>query len=260
MSGLLQAQQEDNDTTVKMNKLSEVDTVVATPPPQEEFEEVDIKAVEKNSDEEYFIKRFPEDEEDPFVVRKLSDSIMNAMKNDDAFWYANKSFKKKQVENDGGKMESISFFETSGFRTLLIIIIIIGFASLLAIYLSGNSVGLFRKSKTIAQAESEEETEDIFAINYQKEIDKATAAGNYRLAIRLMFLRVLRGLADKNVIKFTQDKTNFDYLLQLNNTPWYANFFRLTRNYEYAWYGHFDVDKEKFNVIKKEFESFERQL
>ncbi len=94
------------------------------------------------------------------------------------------------------------------------------------------------------------ETNDIFAINYQKEIDKAVGMNNYRLAVRLMFLRLLRNLSDKNIIQYKQDSTNFDYMMQLRSTGMYPDFFRLTRNYEYSWYGQFDIDKEKYSSLK----------
>ena len=104
------------------------------------------------------------------------------------------------------------------------------------------------------------ETDDIFAINYQKEIDKAVGMSNYRLAVRLMFLRLLRNLSDKKIIQYKQDSTNFDYMMQLRSTTIYPDFFRITRNYEYSWYGQFDIDKEKYSIIKKEFENFETKL
>ena len=62
------------------------------------------------------------------------------------------------------------------------------------------------------------ETENIFEINFQQEIDKAVQAGNYRLAVRLLFLRLLKNLAEKNIIQYQQDRTNFDYLMQLGNS------------------------------------------
>ncbi|HZI53380.1 MAG TPA: hypothetical protein VFD56_06750, partial [Chitinophagaceae bacterium] len=146
------------------------------------------------------------------------------------------------------------------FQTLLWFIIIGGFAAFLILYLYNSNVGLFRKSSIIAAEESDSETGDIFAINYQREIDKSVASGNYRLAVRLMFLRLLKNLSDKNIIQYKQDNTNLDYLMQLQTGGMYADFFRLTRNYEYCWYGQFEIDKEKFTVIKKDFDSFDRKL
>ena len=55
-------------------------------------------------------------------------------------------------------------------------------------------------------------------------------------------------------------KRNFDYLSQLYSTGYYNDFFRLTRNYEYTWYGKFNVNPEAFGIIKTEFENFYRKL
>ena len=101
------------------------------------------------------------------------------------------------------------------FKPCLWFIIIGGFAAFLILYLYNSNVGLFRKSSIIAAEESDSETGDIFAINYQREIDKSVASGNYRLAVRLMFLRLLKNLSDKNIIQYKQDNTNLDYLMQL---------------------------------------------
>ena len=103
-------------------------------------------------------------------------------------------------------------------------------------------------------------SDDIFEISYSKEINKAITSGNYRLAVRLMFLQLLKNLSERNIIEYTQDRTNFDYLLQLHQSSYYKDFFRLTRNYEFAWYGHFDINKEAFSSIKSDFETFNRRL
>lgn len=262
ISCLLPAQNDDGNTdTIKLNKLSEVDTaVIVSPVPDEEVaynDDQDKESEKKDDNEEpgYFSPKWMTGGPDSFYMRKLSDSAAGVLHDNNAFWYANKVFKKKEITQEG-----TSFFDSTIFKTILWLIIIGGFAAFLILYLSGSNVGLFRKNKMIATEESDAETDDIFTINYQKEIDKAIAAGNYRLAVRLMFLRVLRSLSDKNIIQFTQDKTNLDYLLQMHNTARYEGFFRLTRNYEYTWYGQFDIDREKFNTIRKDFDSFERQL
>ncbi|HET6994629.1 MAG TPA: hypothetical protein VFI06_06590, partial [Chitinophagaceae bacterium] len=148
------------------------------------------------------------------------------------------------------------------FQALLWILIIAGFALFVGVYLSNSNIGLFRRSgKAIAPGEEEQqETDNIFEINYQRDIDKAIGAGNYRLAVRLMFLRVLKNLSDKNIIQYRQDRTNFDYLMQLDTTKYYQDFFRITREYEYCWYGRFDIEPEKFTVIKNDFENFGNNL
>jgi len=210
---------------------------------------------ETSADAEYFLrKEFTGGIFDSLLLRQLPDSLMKRFRDDNAFWYANEIFRKRQPK------EQSSFISHPFFQTFLWFIIIGGFAAFLIMYLYNSNVGLFRRSGVIPTEEREPETEDIFAINYQREIDKSVEKGNYRLAVRLMYLRLLKNLSDKNIIQYKQDNTNFDYLMQLQPGGMYADFFRLTRNYEYCWYGQFEIDKEKFAVIKRDFDSFDRKL
>ncbi|HEY2722374.1 MAG TPA: hypothetical protein VGI82_11645, partial [Chitinophagaceae bacterium] len=143
--------------------------------------------------------------------------------------------------------------------TTLIIIVVI-FIVLLGWYLFQNNI--LRRQHNIGRETSEEPAteENIFDINYQRQIDAAINAENYRLAIRLLFLRLLKNLSEKNIIQYKQDRTNFDYLSQLTSSGYYSDFFRLTVNYEYAWYGKFNVNRETFAIIKNDFEKFDRRL
>ena len=236
------------DTTV-------TDTVVSENTEEESYAEDTIE--ESKTEQEYFLrKEFTGGLTDTFKFRRLPDNVIKALREDKAFWYANETFKKREKK----QKEKSSFTAHPVFQTILWLIIIGGFVTFLILYLYNSNAGLFRKSTSIVSEETDMETNDIFAINYEKEIDKAVGMNNYRLAIRLMFLRLLRNLSDKDIIQYKQDSTNFDYMMQLRSTAMYPDFFKLARNYEYSWYGQFDIDKEKYSVIKNEFENFETRL
>ena len=206
---------------------------------------------------EYFLrKEFIGQLFDSVMIRKLPDSVMKRFSGDDAFWYANEVFRKKQQP----KERTGSFISRPYFQTLLWIIIIGGFVTFLIMYLYNSNVGIFRKTNVISEEDGFSETRDIFSINYQREIDRSVEAGNYRLAVRLMFLRLLKHLSDRNIIQYKPGNTNLDYLTQMQTGTMYGEFFRLTRNYEYCWYGQFEIDREKFEVIKKDFDNFDRKL
>lgn len=207
---------------------------------------------------DYFSKRWDEyGNPDSITIhmRGIPDSAVAALHADDDFWYANNVFaKKKEQDVNDVKPNPV-------YQGLLWFLIIGGFITFLVIYLANSNVGLLRRTKKLhSEEEYTEEMDNIFAINYQKEIDKAISAGNYRLAVRLLFLKLLRQLSDKNVIQYKQDRTNFDYLMQLSNTSWYKPFFRIARNYEYVWYGKFDINENQFASIKNEFTNLEGQL
>ena len=245
------------DTIVKLKY--QLDTIAPVDQPVDTAEDEDY-AEETNEEDttehEYFLrKEFTGGLPDTLRFRRLEDNRIKALREDKAFWYANETFKKREK-----KKERINFMVHPFFQTLLWLVIIGGFVTFLILYLYNSNAGLFRKSSNIADEEADIETNDIFSINYQKEIDKAVGMNNYRLAVRLLFMRLLRNLSDQHIIQYRQDNTNFDYMMQLHSTGMYPGFFRLARNYEYSWYGQFNIDKEKYSIIKKEFENFEGSL
>ncbi len=196
--------------------------------------------------------------------RTIPSEKIKTLKKEDAFWYADKEFtdEEKPPMQKRLKNDYVPLAQRRWFQTVLWMVIIGGFAAALIGFLAGSQVGLFRKKNPKVKNADDGEliTENIFAIDYQKEIDKAAQTGNYRLAIRLMYLRLLKNMTERNVIHYKQDKTNFDYLLQLQPTNYYNGFLRVTRNYEYAWYGLFEIKEDAYHFIKKDFEQFERFL
>jgi len=195
-----------------------------------------------------------ENEYDSLSFRNIPAIEKEKLKNDRDFWYANYVFKKAEPRQKNYSMQKLV-------EVLLWLIIIGGFAAFVIWYLSYSNVGLFRKAPKQIYVEGEEpETDDIFRINYPGEIEKAITNKNYRFAVRLMYLQLLKNLSEKNIINYKQERTNFDYLLQLSSTSYYHDFFRVTRNYEYSWYGHFDVNAGIFDIIRSDFENFERKV
>ena len=274
MTHFVKAQQAEESDTATIN----ADTTGILPPPAEE-----VKATDSNNQENnYFITR-----SDTLSVQQRTIPVqeIKKMKEDGDFWYADADIKRKKskeqiaYEREHGQKgqkekneQALSeqqqqnsgytpLGQRSWFQTFLWILILAVFAIGLFIYLGGSNVGLFRKKNVrLASTGEEEISEDIFVINYQKEIDKASAQGNYRLAIRLLFLRLLKNMSEKSIILYKQDKTNLDYLLELHPTNYYNNFFRITRNYEYSWYGQFMVSEDVYKIIRRDFDQFDKEL
>ena len=255
-------------TVPALQAQNDSDTLIATdpeqvsPPPDEAYSE--------DNDDETTRQRFnPLQEEEAFRVqeRKLPSDYAERLKKDDDFWYADaelkKEEKKKKQKEAKYNPDYVPLMRQPWVQTLLWIIIVGGFAFAVLWYLMDNNVGLFRRKNVktdAADSGTEEMPEDIFAIQYQKEIDKALAQGNYRLAIRVQFLQLLRTLADKQLIQYKQEKTNLDYLMELSSKTWYPVFFRLTRHFEYSWYGHFEVGADAYRLIAAEFNQLQKQV
>jgi hypothetical protein len=223
---------------------------------------IEVAPVETLEEEESTVQFLPLSETDSLrlYLRKVPDSVVTGLQEQDAFWYANEEIRKKKPEKENAKLNYKPVSNNAWFSNLLWVLIVGVFLAVVIYYMAES--GLFRrrtKIKTDQDQDLEEMPEDIFAINYQKEIDKAVANGDYRLAVRLQYLRLLKHMTEKNIIRYQQDKTNMDYLIQLHNTAYYHDFFRITQHYEYSWYGRFAVSREAYGLITRDVEQFENR-
>ncbi len=194
-------------------------------------------------------------------LRKVPDSVVQGLQQQDAFWYANATIEKEK-ETEKPDLNYKPFSQRPWFKTILWLVIIVVFLGVVIFYLADSNFGMFRRNKKVQSGQDpdlNEMPEDIFAINYQKEIDKAVTNADYRLAVRLQYLRLLKNMTEKSMIRYQQDKTNMDYLMQLADTGYYHDFFRITRHYEYSWYGQFTVSAEAYRLITQDVEQFENR-
>lgn len=254
------SQAQTADTTVRISEIITDEEVIVTP-----VQSTDEEGTGENEDDQYnAINRnfrpvyFNDSTGEMLTQRQVNPQVKDSFLLQNDFWYVNHQPEKKQSSGSRSSLGEISWLEP-----LLWIIIIGGFLVFIGWWYINNGQGsLFRRNpKTIDQDyASEEISEDIFAINYAAAISKAIAGNNYRLAVRLMYLQVLTNMHHNNIIRYKQDATNFDYLVQLHQTGYYPEFFKVTRHYEYAWYGLFPVNEQAFNVIKQDIEALTQKI
>ncbi len=92
--------------------------------------------------------------------------------------------------------------------------------------------------------------EDINAL-----IKDAIKQKNFRLAIRYYYLLSLKYLSDKDLIQWLPQKTNEDYIREIEQGSLQSDFKDATRIYDYVWYGEFAIDEMKFNMLRSSFET-----
>jgi len=109
-------------------------------------------------------------------------------------------------------------------------------------------------------SELNEDTAGTHLYDYDKLIAKAINEKNYRLGVRYLYLQSLQQLAENNLVKLEAEKTNYEYINELNNSIYKDDFLWLTLNYEYVWYGEFDLDEENFYTLRNRFGQFNNLL
>lgn len=118
----------------------------------------------------------------------------------------------------------------------------------------------FRKKSVTAEVDYAESLEDIHEINFDSELERSVGEHNYRLAVRLLYLKCLKQLNDSGLINWEVNKTNSAYSNELQNIVLQEAFNQLTRQFEYVWYGEFMIDKAIFQQISDAFQQFKEKM
>jgi len=123
-----------------------------------------------------------------------------------------------------------------------------------------NMLNIFRRKSTSAGLPFTESLEDIHGIDFDSETEKAITQHNYRLAVRLLYLKCLKQLSDADLIRWQIDKTNNTYINELTNPDQRQVFKTLTLQFEYVWYGEFSIDASLFKNISTLFQDFNKSI
>lgn len=154
----------------------------------------------------------------------------------------------------------VGLFDTkAGSMTIRIIkymVVAVAIFFIVFLLLKNDARSLFYRKGASVSGNFIESVEDIQEIDFDKRIAEEVARRDFRKAIRLCFLKVIKELNQHQLIHWKQDKTNTDYLKELRNGNYYQQFAELSRLYEYIWYGDFKLDEGNFLTVIQKFNQF----
>lgn len=146
------------------------------------------------------------------------------------------------------------------FRILPYILLGILIYLLIRFFLKVNSNNLITKNQQKGQVVFSEEEQIIKNEDINALINEAVSQKNYRLAIRYYYLLSLKKLSESDTIEWQPQKTNEDYIKELNQSNHKLDFENITKIYDYVWYGEFNVDAFKFESLKLPFEALNKTI
>jgi hypothetical protein len=91
-------------------------------------------------------------------------------------------------------------------------------------------------------------------------IEKSYHEKNYALAVRYLYLQLLKDLNARGFIKWRIDKTDDDYIQEIKDAVLKSGFKDLALLFEYVWYGEFPVDEDIFKSIRARFTDFKKKI
>ncbi len=117
--------------------------------------------------------------------------------------------------------------------------------------------GLFYKSKKEISFKAGDE--NIHEMDLDDLIEKSYREKNYALAVRYLYLQLLKDLNMRGIIQWRIDKTGEDYIREIKQPVFKSGFKDLTVLFEYVWYGEFPVDEEIYQSIRVRFTDFKKE-
>ncbi len=112
---------------------------------------------------------------------------------------------------------------------------------------------LFLRSKKIKMQNIPVFEEDINALDFEKIISEAVENEDYRKAVRFLYIKFLKILSDTEQIEWKKEKTNKDYKREMKSSKFFSEFSKLTKIYEYVWYGEFTIKQTFFYAVFADF-------
>lgn len=145
-------------------------------------------------------------------------------------------------------------------KNMLIVAGIVALLYMVMRLLGMDAASIFSRKPKTTDLGVTERTENIHEIDFAAELEKAVQLGNYRLAVRLLYLDCLKKLSDSGLIHWQPAKTNATYVRELGDAPVQAEFKQLTRQFEYIWYGDFGINHQQFTQLHAAFQRFDKEL
>jgi len=147
------------------------------------------------------------------------------------------------------------------FRYIFIIIAILLVVFLIYYFFFKNTGKSDSKIETFIYDKSNDiNPETIQKSQLEIDLEKAITAENYRVAIRIYYIMLLKALIEHNWIKWAKRKTNTHYLAEMVTQKEYENFNKAVNMYEWSWYGKNTPSKETFERFATFYGEFLNRL
>ena len=154
-----------------------------------------------------------------------------------------------------------------GLRTLqtfpLILRIVFYALCLMVLYVIIIKTKLFR----VFYTDREVQAPDYFEVGQADEMTDFSEAvrtqvskRNFRNAVRLLHLKILKELEEKGIIRYAREKTNRDYSREITDIRLRTAFFNLAGIYNRVWFGNYNLSEEEYERLSSGFYLFSKEI
>ncbi|MCD0471668.1 DUF4129 domain-containing protein [Flavobacterium sp. JAS] len=208
--------------------------------------EIDSSTVEAKTFEKNFKKKYTDSD----FIYEYKTPEKNAW---DRFndWLASIFRELFSFENNETSIKLVSIL----IRVIAVLVIIVVIYLIAKALIDKEGQWIFGKNsqkKTIYYTDIEK---NIHLLDFEKLIKESINSGEKRIAIRYYYLWLLKVMAQNHYIEWDIEKTNSDYLYELQRPAHREEFTYLSYLYNYIWYGEFAIDETSFSKAENRFKN-----
>lgn len=145
----------------------------------------------------------------------------------------------------------VSFFV----KTIAVLIIVFVIYLIVKAIIDKEGQWIFGKNANKRNLYYSDIEKNIHLLDFDKLIKESIQSGEKRVAIRYYYLWLLKVMAQNHYIEWDIEKTNSDYLYELQRPAHKEEFTYLSYLYNYIWYGEFEIDETSFSKAQNRFKN-----
>lgn len=142
----------------------------------------------------------------------------------------------------------------------VLLIVILSLLLIFIIYLILKNRKPIDKKLKMPPSDLEWNPEVITKTELELRLEKALSEKNYREGVRIYFTFILKELIRKNWIFWKNEKTNYDYILEMMGKPSINEFRESVRIYDLVWYGEYEINEAVFKQIEPKLNNYYQNL
>ncbi len=101
---------------------------------------------------------------------------------------------------------------------------------------------------------------NILETDFERYLNEAVRTGNYKRAVQVLYLESLKSLTLSHIIQWKPNKTNQEYLYEMQSSPLRRPFMEITRMFEYVFYGEFPINEQTYLQTAAAFQDFQGKI
>jgi len=116
-------------------------------------------------------------------------------------------------------------------------------------------------SEKVVTIDSMEEIEDnLHEVNLEDLLKEALLVKNYRIALRLNFLIIIKLLSQSDKITWAKEKTNWEYYTELQDKLLADQFKEIILSFETFWYGEHPLNEYHYSLTEPVYQAMQKKL